>query len=143
MRLSPGGGADRDVAMEVQVPRPTKHILIVDDHDDTCHVMARIAQLVGASATCADGGAAALAHLATSTPDLIVVEMTMPDMDGLELLHRVRADPRTAGAPVVVYSAMSEAVGKERAMQAGATDYWQKMAADFDTLRDRLAAYLS
>jgi CheY-like chemotaxis protein len=62
--------------------------------------------------------------------------------DGVEVLRRVRADPRTAGVPVVVFSAMPEADGRERAMGAGAADYWVKAGVEYKDQRRRVSAYL-
>jgi len=128
--------------METQAASATRHVLLVDDNADICQALAMLLGAAGMSATCVIGGAAALAWLGESTPDLILLDLMMPDIDGLEILRRVRSDPRTAAVPVVVFSATSEAEGRERAMRAGATDYWVKDGLDFATLRRRLAEHL-
>jgi len=72
----------------------------------------------------ANGGRAALALLAKSTPDLIVLDVMMPEIDGLEMLDRLRKDPKTKGVPVLVVSGYKEAAKK--ALDRGADDYCLK-----------------
>jgi CheY-like chemotaxis protein len=128
--------------MDAQAVNGESHVLVVDDHRDQCEALARLLRTAGLSTSCAVGGAAALDYLARRTPDLVLLDLMMPDIDGVEVLRHIRADPRTADVPVVVYSAASEPEGRERAMRAGATDYWVKTAVEYKVLRDRVAAYL-
>jgi len=129
--------------MEAQGFNGDAHVLVVDDHQDRCEALARLLRAGGLSTFCAVGGAAALAYLAECTPDLILLDLMMPEIDGAAVLGRVRSDPRTAGVPVVVFSAMPEHEGRERAMRAGATDYWVKAAVDYQDLRRRVGVYLA
>ena len=129
--------------MDAQAVNGESLVLVVDDHRDQCEALARLLRLGGLSTTCAVGGAAALDHLARRTPDLVLLDLMMPEIDGVEVLRRIRSDPRTAEVPVVVYSAACELDGRERAMRAGATDYWVKTAVDYRDLRHRVSAYLA
>jgi CheY-like chemotaxis protein len=128
--------------MDEQAVNGEAHVLVVDDHRDQCEALARLLRVHGLSTACAVGGAAALEHLAGRTPDLILLDLMMPGMDGREVLRRIRSDPRTADVPVVVFSAMPEPDGRERAMRAGATDYWVKAGVDYKDLCQRVSAYL-
>ena len=72
----------------------------------------------------ARGGVPALELLKTFTPDLVVLDIMMADMDGLEVLARLRKDPRTAAIPVLVVSGYKEAA--KTAVQRGANDFCLK-----------------
>jgi len=128
--------------MEARRSSGNPFVLVVDDHAEVCRGLERLLRADGLFAAYAVGGAAALAWLGECTPDLILLDLMMPEVDGLEVLRRVRADPRTAALPVIVFSALAESQGREPAMLAGATDYWVKTGFNFDDLRGRLTAYL-
>ena len=97
----PGGG---------KCARRMGTVLVVEDHPDTCRMMARLLAAFGHRADCALSGEAALAHLAAAAapPDVVLLDAMMPGMDGVEVLRRLRADPRTARLPVVMCSAVSD-----------------------------------
>src|SRR5690349_3581461 len=100
-------------------------VLIVDDHDDICRVMARLVRRAGHEAEYVTGGEAALEYLRAAgapLPDLVILDVMMPRVDGLQVLRAVREDERTAGVPVVMFSAMSDARFQERALNCGASD---------------------
>jgi CheY-like chemotaxis protein len=119
-------------------------VLIVDDHDDICRVMARLVRRSGHEADYVTSGEAALDYLraAPVLPDLVILDVMMPRVDGLQVLRAVREDERTAGVPVVIFSAMSDARFRERALTTGAADYWVKGAMDLAQLDDHLLRYL-
>ena len=120
-------------------------ILIVDDHPDTANVLARLLRRCGYETETAYGGRTALARLA-AVPDtfgLVILDLNMPDIDGEEVLRRLRAAPATAAVPVAVYTAMSDTDSRRRAMDAGAMDVWIKAAFDVDELCWRVARLLA
>jgi CheY-like chemotaxis protein len=86
----------------------------------------------------ARGGLPALEMLKTLTPDLVVLDIMMSDMDGLEVLARLKAEPRTSEIPVLIVSGYKEAA--RTAVQRGANDYCLKpfrvtdVVAKIDTL---------
>jgi CheY-like chemotaxis protein len=71
-------------------------------------VTSAVLSAVGHRVRVVDSGAAALARLRERPADLMVLDLDMPGMDGWEVLRRVRADPRLAAMPVIVYSANSQ-----------------------------------
>ena len=71
-------------------------------------------------------GASGVARAAQTLPALTLVDMQLPDIDGLEVLRRLRADPATAGLRLVALSANAIAADIQRALQAGFDDYWTK-----------------
>ena len=77
-----------------------------------------------------DGGQG-LALALAAQPDLILLDMQLPDMDGVEVLRRLRADPLTAAIPCIALSANAMPEDIHRALAAGVQDYWTK-PLDFD-----------
>lgn len=100
-------------------------ILVVDDNDSNCEY-ARQVLASDWEVEVAEGGPQALAVLAERTPALILLDLSMPEVDGWEVLRQVRADPRTQTLPVVACSAHAMRGDKERALAAGFDAYLTK-----------------
>ena len=98
-------------------------VLVVDDNHDACELLARILRRAGHDATCQTTAKAALDYLQTNTPDVVIVDVMMPVMTGLDLLKAVRADPKTSAVAVVVYTALSDAKTRADAIRFGASGY--------------------
>ncbi|GAA2907617.1 hypothetical protein Acy02nite_87220 [Actinoplanes cyaneus] len=79
-------------------------ILVVDDEPDLRFMLRRIFARAGHEVTEAGNGAAALASVRTSAPDLVVTDMMMPVLGGVDLIRALRADPATAAIPVLAVS---------------------------------------
>ena len=105
---------------------PDKTILIVDD--TPANIAAALAILKDQYRTrVATGGAKALEHAgAADKPDLILLDVTMPEMDGYEVCGRLKADPQTASIPVVFLTARTEAEDEAKGFELGAVDYIHK-----------------
>jgi two-component system cell cycle response regulator len=104
----------------------TGRILIVDDVATN-----RIVMKVKLAAACysveqADSGAAALRAAQENSPDLIILDVLMPDMSGLEVCRRLKADPLTADIPVLLVTALSDRTSKMAGLEAGADDFLTK-----------------
>ena len=84
-------------------------ILIVDDEPDVRFVLKMAFESAGHQTVEAHHGVAALERVGDSRPDLVVTDIMMPVLDGLELVRRLRADPETAAIPVVVLSSHATA----------------------------------
>ena len=80
-------------------------ILLVEDEPALCKTMAAVLRLSGHQVASAGNGLEALAQLENESPDLVVLDLQMPDMDGWEFLRRFRAAPGCATIPVLVTSA--------------------------------------
>jgi chemosensory pili system protein ChpA (sensor histidine kinase/response regulator) len=117
-------------------------VLIVDDNVDFCHLLGRLIQRQGFGATCITSGEDALTYLAAHVPELMILDVMMPKMDGLEVLTAVRADARLKAMPVVMFSALADPALRQRALAAGANDWWLKAAIDFSAISQRLAPYV-
>jgi CheY-like chemotaxis protein len=113
-------------------------ILIVDDHLEAIRPLALLMRHMGHTGICVDSGEKALTFLRDGNADLVILDAMMPGMDGIEVLRRVRADPRTARIPVVMFSALSDAGYQAHARLHGANDYWVKASLAFDEIKLRI-----
>jgi len=112
--------------MSPNTPRPTPppaDILIVDDTPANLQLLAGMLRERGYKVRPAPGGETALRAAAASPPDLVLLDITMPGMDGYEVCRRLKADPRLRDIPVLFISALTETDDKVRAFQAGGVDY--------------------
>ena len=91
---------------------------MVDDEPDQRFLLRRIFERAGHEVTDAEDGAAALAAVRESPPDLVVTDMMMPVMDGAELIRRLRGDPATAGIPILAASGDAHLAGAADAVVA-------------------------
>jgi CheY-like chemotaxis protein len=83
-------------------------ILIVDDEPDVRFMMRLILEGAGYQVTEARHGTAGLTSAKVRRPDLVITDVMMPTMDGLEFIERLRANPKTAAIPILVVSGNSE-----------------------------------
>lgn len=104
-------------------------VLVVDDTDTARDVVERILRFHGVSAFGARNGLEALLLLDQLHPDLVLLDISMPDMDGLTVLERIRDNPRWHDTPVVMMSAISDQESVGKAFALGACEYLVK--ADF------------
>jgi adenylate cyclase len=120
---------------------PDKTILIVDD--TPANIAAALAILKDQYRTkVATSGAKALEHArAGGKPDLILLDVTMPDMDGYEVCARLKADPETAAIPVVFLTARTEAEDEAKGFELGSVDYIHK-PFNPTVVRARVATHL-
>ena len=117
-------------------------ILVVDDDPMSCQALARLLSRLGDRALCVTGGRQALESLEHHIPRLIILDIMMPEMDGFAVLDAVRADPRLADVPVVMFSAMADPKTIQKARDRGATDYWVKTLIDYAHLRELVEPYV-
>jgi two-component system cell cycle response regulator len=78
----------------------------------------------------ATGGAEALQKVATQSPDIVLLDVMMPGMDGFEVCRRIKADPSTAHIPVVIVTALTDTADRIRGLEAGADDFLSKPLND-------------
>ena len=103
-----------------------KSILLADDNADMRAYVARLLREQGYAVTAVENGAIAFAAARTKTPDLILTDVMMPEMDGFELLKAVRSNPALSATPVVMLSARAGEEAKVEGLEAGADDYLTK-----------------
>jgi len=101
-------------------------ILIVDDNPNALKLVGYALHREGFEVTVAQSGPEALAKAEATPPDLVILDIMMPDMDGFEVCRRLRAMPRTARTPVIMLTAKSQVEDRVMGFQAGADDYVTK-----------------
>lgn len=109
-------------------------ILIVDDNPNNLSVLESILCSAGYAVRAATNGEVALKAVSARKPDLIMLDVMMPGLDGFEVCHRLKADPDTASIPVLFISALSETDEKIKAFEAGGQDYITKPFAEQEVL---------
>ena len=109
-----------------QRPGPPGRLLVVDDTEANRDLLARRLRALGHDVAVAKNGREALDVLATRETDLVLLDIMMPEMDGFQVLERLRADPARRHVPVIMISALDETDSVARAIELGATDYLPK-----------------
>jgi diguanylate cyclase (GGDEF)-like protein len=101
-------------------------ILIVDDVPDNIRVLSRMLVDDGHQVSAATNGRAALKLAASCAPDLILLDVMMPEMDGYQVCAALKADPLLRSIPVIFITALSDAEDETRGLALGAVDYIAK-----------------
>ncbi|HET91779.1 MAG TPA: response regulator [Chloroflexi bacterium] len=103
-----------------------KRILVVDDELESVKLIGLMLQRRGYEISAARTGSQALAKIESDHPDLVILDVMMPDMDGYEATRRIRANPETANLPIILFTAKTMVDDKVAGFQAGADDYLTK-----------------
>jgi two-component system phosphate regulon response regulator PhoB len=101
-------------------------ILVVDDEEDLAELVAYNLTREGYQVTCVGSGELALSEARSQTPDLIVLDLLLPKVDGLDVCKQLKSDPRTQHIPIVMLTAKSEEVDMVTGLECGADDYVTK-----------------
>ena len=120
----------------------SKFVLIVEDEPDNREIIRTVVEdIMGHEAALAADGESALAAIGERVPDLILMDLMMPVLNGFETIHALKSLPATAGIHVIAISALSRLRDQEQAFQAGADDYISK-PFDLDLLSAKIAQQL-
>jgi DNA-binding response OmpR family regulator len=119
----------------------SEQVLVIDDDADLVRFVRMSLEREGYEVTSALDGAAGLRLAVERPPDLILLDVLMPDLDGLELLGRLRVSPATTSVPVVLLTARTQARDRVRGLELGADDYITK-PFDIEELVARVGAVL-
>ena len=120
-----------------------KRILVVED-DNSLSVLLRLIMKVQQEdweVSSASTGVEALAQLEKFNPDLILLDIMMPEMDGLEVARRVKSNEHFKDQKIVILSALSDSETQRKAMEAGVVEYWTKPISP-DELREGMLRVL-
>ncbi len=101
-------------------------LLIVDDETDTLRLVSLMLERQGYEVFTAEDGRAALEKVKEEKPDLILLDVMMPEMDGFEVVQVLRADPETENIPVIMFTAKTQVEDKITGLEAGADVYLTK-----------------
>ncbi|HWQ45780.1 MAG TPA: response regulator [Longilinea sp.] len=104
----------------------TEKILIVDDDIETLRLVGLMLQRQGYQIVAANNGTQAMAMARNENPDLIVLDVMMPDLDGYEVVRQLRKEKETASVPIIMFTAKSQVEDKVAGLEAGADDYLTK-----------------
>jgi DNA-binding response OmpR family regulator len=116
-------------------------ILVADDDEDILVLVETVLERAGYEVVVTRDGAQAMAAALERRPDLAVLDLAMPELDGLEVLRRLRADSSTNDVPVLLLSARAQEEDVKRGFDTGADGYVQKPFSPRE-LCDRVAALL-
>ena len=101
-------------------------VLVVDDDPDMASVLARMIQSEGMRADTVLDSDAALVHAVASPPDLVLLDVMLPGIDGFTVCERLKRDPGTAMVPIVLVTALEDSASRVRGIRAGADDFLSK-----------------
>ncbi len=116
-------------------------ILYVEDDSANRKLIQRILTAEGYEVLVAANAEEALSALENQTPDLILMDINMPETDGFTLTKQIKADPRFANVPIVALTANVMKGDRERVLEAGCNGYIQK-PVDVDALPRQIASFL-
>ena len=116
-------------------------VLVVDDNDMNLTLVAKILELEGYRVVLARNGREAIEAVELSMPDLAILDVMMPDMDGYELCQKLRQPPLNVVVPIVLLTAMNSDMERSLAIKAGANDIWSK-PFDMELFRRRVGDLL-
>lgn len=116
-------------------------VLIVEDNERNMRLMRLLLRPLGYQLLEAIDGGEALATLESTTPDIILVDIQLPDVDGLEITRRLRKEPRFATTPIVALTAYAMPGDREMFLRAGCTGYVAK-PIDTRAFPEIIASYL-
>lgn len=107
-------------------------VLIIEDEEDAAELFAEMMRVSGFRVLKTSNSAPALAMMAAEKPDVLILDIMMPEISGLDILRQMRRDPELANIPVVVVSAKSMPADIKNGMEAGASTYLTKPVGFLD-----------
>lgn len=117
-------------------------VLYVEDNDDNAFMLSSRLRKRGFAVTVAVDGEKGVAAALTERPDIIIMDLHLPVLDGFEATRRLKADPATSAIPVIALSAHAMAQHRDQALAAGCDDYDTK-PVDLDRLVGKLNKLLA
>jgi CheY-like chemotaxis protein len=109
-----------------------KTVLIIEDEEDAAELFAEMMRVSGFRVVKTSSSAPAIAMMTAQKPDVVLLDIMMPEISGLDVLRQMRRDPALVNIPVVVVSAKSLPTDIKHGMEAGASTYLTKPVGFFD-----------
>ena len=103
-----------------------KRILLVEDHPGTIEVMQQELEVLGYEVTVAENGVKGVEMATSESPDLIVMDIVMPKMDGLQAASQIRKNPKTKDIPILAATALARPGDREKCLEGGCDGYIAK-----------------
>jgi DNA-binding response OmpR family regulator len=119
-----------------------KRILIVEDDPSVLRATSYILEKEGYDVITAQNGLEGLKKAREDNPDLLILDVMLPGIDGFEICHNLRGEPETADLPILMFSAKGQESDKATGMKMGANDYLTK-PVDRIVLLDKVAELLA
>ncbi len=116
-------------------------VLYIEDHPAQRDILAQMLELNGFDVAVASDGLEGVEKVRSWLPDLILMDLRMPRMDGFEAIKIIRSEDKTAQIPIIAISAWASAKHKERALDAGANEHFTK-PVDLNRLLTTINRYL-
>jgi CheY-like chemotaxis protein len=116
-------------------------ILLVEDNEMNRDMLSRRLERKGFSVAMAEDGRQGVAKAASEAPDLILLDMSLPIIDGWEVARQIKAAPATKGIPIIALTAHAMSGDRERALEAGCDEYDTK-PVEFPRLLAKIEAVL-
>jgi two-component system cell cycle response regulator DivK len=104
----------------------TKRILVVDDHEDNRQILRVLLASAGYVMIEAQNGETALAAALSERPDLILMDIQLPDLDGYEVTRRIKSNPRSHDVPIIAVTSYALSDDERKALAAGCIAYVAK-----------------
>jgi len=117
-------------------------ILLVEDNEMNRDMLSRRLQRRGFDVVIADNGESGVEKVTSERPDLVLMDMSLPVIDGWEATRRIKADPATASIPVIALTAHAMAEDRQQALDAGCDDYDSK-PVDLSRLLSKIETLLA
>ena len=117
-------------------------LLLIEDHEEIWDFLSRRLKRRGFEVLLAHDGRSGVDVAAAERPDLVLMDMNLPVMDGWAAARALKADPQTAGAPIIALTAHAMAGDRERTLEAGCDDYHPK-PIDFSRLLTQIETLMA
>ncbi len=114
------------------MPETGKSVMIIEDEPDAAELFAEMMRLNGYRVLSTYTSTPAMSLISQEKPDVIILDIMMPEVSGIEVLHQLRRDPEMASTPVVVVSAKATPADIRAGLAAGASVYLTKPVAYMD-----------
>jgi len=118
-----------------------KKILIVEDNTELLELLRSYVRMAGYATTTATNGLDALKKARSSTPDLIVLDLVLPELDGFAVCESLKKDPTTAKTPIIMLTGLTSEFTRYAGLESGANEYVTK-PANPDQLLSRIEYWL-
>ncbi len=124
------------------MPDNQKRVLIVEDDDLLSQMYLASLATANFQVRLEKDGLSGWDALQTFVPSLIILDIMLPKLNGLEILAKIRADARLKSVPVIVMSSLASDIDKKRATEAGATAYWVKNEVNMVDFAGKINAFI-